>query len=366
VEFIEEQITMDIQGEEKLQIEKEEQGNQVEHIQHIEDNEDDVTNLKIPEIIWQRALCSVNEAEIQNYNFKFLSALMKNSKNLHYKRLKQILIDSIMNTTQNTPLLTSIKIMNCKLEKYEEKDFFKKAIDKYSKFLSANLPDDCNTNFVISNLVEVLKNKISEFHIDNDNENHKDTDKKDKLNEYIIKSLSSKINQEDLVENYNAKHNLLISRYIYEESYYTANKFKNELKLDEIISRIIETIPIQIEVDETSICNQYFEIYWKYSSLNLRNDAETIIEKLSLIFTSKTNSSKNSITKVFINNMILLVQEEIKIFSDKSLSLVGKIIEIIKKLKILDQTLLKDLFKNLTESLYVNKLFKMIFIDIFK
>jgi hypothetical protein len=319
--------------------------------------EDDVTSLKIPELIWQRALCNFpNETQqtILEYNFKFLNALMKNSKTLHNKRLKQTLIDAIQSLTSENSLVTQIEIINCKLEKYEEKDFFKKALEKYSKFIDTHLSE---SNFVLSRLIEALKNKISEFNLD--------SDKKDKINEYIIKSISNKINQNDLVENYVLRHNFIITEYIYEESYYTANKFKNDLKLDEIISNIVLKILENKNSNfDVTFTNEYFKMYWKYFSLNLRSDAETIMDNLCQIFMSNiaNKKNKNTITKVFLNNLILLVQDELKIFTDKSLSLITKIIDIVKKLKILDLDLLKEIYMNLTETLYVNS-FIYFFLD---
>jgi hypothetical protein len=206
-------------------------------------------------------------------------------------------------------------------------------------------------------LIEALKNKISEFNLD--------SDKKDKINEYIIKSISNKINQNDLVENYVLRHNFIITEYIYEESYYTANKFKNDLKLDEIISNIVLKILENKNSNfDVTFTNEYFKMYWKYFSLNLRSDAETIMDNLCQIFMSNiaNKKNKNTITKVFLNNLILLVQDELKIFTDKSLSLITKIIDIVKKLKILDLDLLKEIYMNLTETLYVNS-FIYFFLD---
>jgi hypothetical protein len=306
--------------------------------------DDDVINLQIPEIIWQRALANIESFKIDQeqiiseseLSFKFLAVLMKNSKHLNYKRLKNVIINHILKIHDN--LDTQIKIILSKLEKYDERDIFKKAISKFIKFVENH---NTNKNYIISKLFENLKLKVNEFSFD--------SDKKEQLNEYILKSLSKLIDQQDLIEGYLTHHNYFITQFIYDESFYQ-NKYNSLFELKNIISKIIFKT---FENGTSTLLNEYLIIYWKFAVNNLNQDAESTIDSLFIFYSENKKKINQNFNKIFFTNLIKIIKEDVKLFPDKSLVLTIKIIELIRKTKLTDLQVLKENFKNLTEMIFV-------------
>lgn len=310
---------------------------------------DEVTNLQIPEIIWQRALANIENFKVDqeqviseaDLSLKFLATLMKNSKHLSYKRLKDVIINHIVKISDS--LDTKIKIIFSKLEKYNEKDIFKKAISKFIKFVENN---NDNKNYIISKLIENLKLKVNEFSFD--------SDKKEQINEYILKNLSKLMDQQELIDGYISAHNYSLTQFIYDESTYSNNKYNNLFDLKNIITKIILK---NFENGTTALLNEYLNIYWKFAIYNLSQDAETTIDNLLTLYSQNKKKINQNFNKIFFTNLIKIIKEDVKLFPDRSLALTNKIIELIRKTNITDLQVLKENFKNLIEMIFVNNIF---------
>jgi hypothetical protein len=328
--------------------------------------------LKIPEIIWRRALEEVEEIS-SNYisnsyiicktnstpqfktkenalnifsqiTLKFLSALMKNSKDLHYERLEDELVNYILTNHSSSLNKLELKILITKsqLEKYDEKEYFKKAIENFLEIKDNHINE---TNFVLSNLIYILMDKITEYKFN--------SDQKDKINEYIINNIGNIIDQSSLVENFQSQESLSLCKYIFEESYYTGNKYKSIFDLENILIKIITKISEKTKSNlDWNMINIYLEIFCKFQSYNLNLSTETIMSNLNQLFLNKPLS--NNFKKILIENLILLGQDELKLFSDKLNVFTAEILSLIKKFKLSDISILKGLFEKLILMIYVS------------
>lgn len=276
---------------------------------------------------------------------KFLENLMKYGKSLNYKNLKNLIISSLPNNDINI----KIEIFKAKLEKYSDdpKIYFKKSIEKIKKLFAQTM--DIDYNIIINNLFNLLNTKIIN--------NIKDENEKEILYDYLFTNISDKINKDDLLENYNKIHNQNIIKIIYDYSFFNNNQNKSILNLD-LIEKIIFNITIK---NDFQALNFYFDIYWKYLIYIKNKDIETVIDKfindliINKTFNKRSKDQKfnNNLYKIFFDNIWKLIEEDIKFFPNKISEYMIKTDELIKKLKINDLSLLKDIFGCVIGVIYV-------------
>jgi len=308
---------------------------------------DDVINLKVPEIIWIKTLLHFQNKDTNNcffseINFKFLSALMKYGKKTNYKHLKNKILQKIKESKEND-LDTDVKIIYAKLEKYDNKNLLKKSIIKFQKLAEIN-PQ--RKNFILSQMITLLEEKNRNF----------SSEEKEKINDYIMTNISSKIDYQRLIQDIstlNYKESLTIIKYLYENLYYTGNKYKSFYDFDTLIEESTNKSFSNKQTNEV-IISEIIQIYWKFMVYNKNEDAEIIFTKLSnkLIQSVKGKQNVNMI-KYVLKSLCILLEEEIKLFSYKTLNYFNQVENILKQSKTMNQEVLKDIYKTLIEIVYV-------------
>lgn len=166
------------------------------------------------------------------------------------------------------------------------------------------------------------------------------------------------INQEELIKNYSNNYNITLAKLLYDNILYS--NYKNTMvDLDKIIDSIINNI--LSNNDQGSYINDYFNIYWKYYCIGKNSDAESICDNIVNMLVNKKNPNKNKLfNQVLLKNLCLLIEDDIKLYRYKCIVYVDKIDEILKKIKINDLSVLKELFMNLI-SLFIVRIVYLLF-----
>lgn len=313
---------------------------------------DDVVNLKVPEIIWMKTLMHFqNENDAHNeINLKFLSALMKYGIKTNYKPLKEKIITKIKEDGKSDNSLdTEVKIILAKLEKYDQKNLLKKSIHKFSKLSEACIE---KKNLIIGHMIILLEYKNRNF----------SSEEKEKINDYILTNISSKIDYMRLVEdtsNNNYKDTITILKFLYENIYYTGSKYKSLHDFDKLIDDVVNKSFSNPSTNDLLI-TEIIQIYWKYMIYNRNEDAETIFTNLSLKLIQSIKIKQNlNLFKNVLRSLCNLLEDEIKLFPFKTLNYFNQVENILKQTKIMNQEVFKDIYKTLVEIVYVILLFNL-------
>jgi hypothetical protein len=302
---------------------------------------DDITLLKVPEIIWLKAHENLKNKNLSNENIdlSFLSKLMKYGKKLQYKRLKNVIIENLFKNTQDTDIVgLECKVIKAKLEKYEKKEFLKKAIHKYLKLITKYTDQK---NKILSYLVNIVIEKSS------------DEENKDEIYKYLIQSIEPYIDQNDIIQNYTLSHNVSLIKFLFENTIYTHISLTT-LNLENVINKIIDAIIIG---GLQSGANEYFNLYWRFLVYNKNQDIEQIYENLANLVKNKKSAS--SFYHMLLRNLCAMIEDDIRIFPQKFNKYIDKIDTLLKSAKITDITILKDIWKYMLEILlnsYINGL----------
>jgi hypothetical protein len=185
-------------------------------------------------------------------------------------------------------------------------------------------------------MISYLEEKITNF----------SSEEKERINDYIITNISSKIDYQRLIQDIstvNYKESLTIIKYLYENLYYTGNKYKSFHDFDTLIEEATDKSFSNKQTNEVTI-SDIIQIYWKYMIYNKNEDAELIFKKLSnkLIQSVKGKQNVNMI-KYILKSLCILLEDEIKLFSFKTLNYFNQIENILKQSKIMNQEVLKDI-----------------------
>jgi hypothetical protein len=292
---------------------------------------DDILSLKVPEIIWHKAHENLKGFyKTVEIDLAFLSKLFKYGKNLNYKRLKNVLLDNIK---QNNPDSVDLEcnIVRAKLEKYDTKEYLKKAISKFTKLVPKY---EKSNNLVLANLINTFLQKAG-------NENL------DEAQDYLFKNIHMHIDTEDLAMNYLAQYNITLAKFTFEQCIFN-NQVNTSLNMEPLINSIITNI-VESNYAEANVnaVNEYFNLYWKFLVYNRNQDIQQIYEQIVGLLTNKNKAS--GFYFMMIKNLCTMIEDDIKIYSERFDDYVSKIDNIIRMKKITDLTMLKDIWKTMLE-----------------
>ena len=221
-------------------------------------------------------------------NLKFLSALMKYGNKLNYKILKDKFILKIREDQSliksSSEIETEKKIISAKLEKYDTKNLLKKSISKFIK-LSESAKE--KKNFIIAEMINFLEEKNKNF----------SSEEKEKINDFVFTNISSIIDYiklvDDIPSSIDYKESLTIFKFLYENLYYTGNKFKSyNNNFDKLIENALEKSFTAKNTNETFL-SQIIQIFWKYMIYNKSEEAESIFTKVSCKFIESLKGKQN-------------------------------------------------------------------------
>jgi hypothetical protein len=289
---------------------------------------DDIMQLKVPELIWLKALDNLKENHnTKEVNFSFLSRLMKYGKELRYKRLKNIIIERLTSEHNGSDLLCNI--IKAKLEKYDKPSILlNKAIVKFTKLLT-EYPKDIN--FILSNLVSVVKEDQSK----------------------LVPTMLKYLNTEDLINDYDKPYNINIIKFLYDNISAVSSDFNIDSLLDKVITKILNDLAIAPV--NNKVVDEYFNLYWK-QLFNDSNKFEQIYEYIRDKQIDKASPQSTSFFHIMIKNLCTMVKNEIRIFFEKFSYYVDKIDNLLTSKKIKDLTVVKDIWKYLLEIVIEYKL----------
>ena len=222
----------------------------------------------------------------------------------------------------------------------------KKSITKFLK-LSESAKE--KKNYMIAEMINFLEEKNKNF----------SSEEKEKINDYIFTNISSIIDYTKLVDDIPSsidnKESLTIFKFLYENLYYTGNKFKSNNNFDKLIENALEKSFTAKNTNEIFL-SQIIQIFWKYMIYNKSEEAESIFTKVSSKFIECLKGKQNlNLVKTVLKSLCSLLEDEIKLFPFKTLSYFTQIEIILKQTKIMDQEVLKEIYKRCIEIIFVTK-----------
>jgi hypothetical protein len=316
--------------EEKLTFQNEPLKKNKEPKPSILEESDEVLKLKIPQMIFNQTL---EHFKTQNFKIsksdiciKFLSTLMKHTKyNPNYKSLKKRIVEELKSCfSEKETLAFHIIIKSVLLDKYEEREYIKKALEKFKKLIVDYNSEKTAANIILSALIDLLQNMINSIE-----QNKLENENKEKLNDYIISQISLLINDEEIIKHPIQSDNARIYFYLLENSLFAQKRSQVKLLDEENIETIITNVLSNKENKE--LIGKYLNSYWQYllyaRNKNAKECYHSLIQKVD--FNRKECWYYNTILQALTQ----LIYEEFRTFSDNPVGNTEKLIEFIQTAK---------------------------------
>ena len=287
------------------------------------ENEDEILNLKIPEIIFDE-ICKKMEGKNIIEKNKFLLKLFENfikftnnNKFINSKFLENKIVQTIINLNKNDYLNILIKIKKIKLN---NNFLFENVINEFQSLLN-DKNNENYFNFIVYKIHKIIKKN------ENNDEN------------IFFEKLKNFISLDNLINNYNKFNNIKILFTLFNDFSITENYFDIK-KLKEIFENIFKKI---IENNETNLLNEIFNI------LNLiREEDKNLFEFFDNNIKFNKNNNNKFLEKFFFEYCKIISNEIQFYLNSQDLKKYFKLL--INKIKML------DLNFNIYNSLYYNYL----------
>lgn len=266
-------------------------------------DDDDITNLKIAEVIWIdtlnkfNAINNKNKITITDISLMFLSKLEQYARKTNYVQLENKIIQSILNDNPNN-ISIQLSILTRKLEKYSnENEYINYMISECTNLFNNTLKDQLNHLWLL-----LLKYILSR-------------ENKENLLRLLFKVLYPKLNLHDVFSNYDqGKYNLslieiLTDSSVIDQTKHLSNKNNDNRSLNEII------YDIYISIIENSR-GECIEIIFKIMS-NLYNED---FDYAKIFSVQLTNQPSDFIVK-YIKQVIILIPKIVAYDPDLQITL---------------------------------------------
>ena len=304
------------------------------------ENEDEILNLKIPEIIFDEICKKIENKNIIEKN-KFLLKLFenfikftKNNKFINSKFLENKIIQTIINLNKNDYLNILIKIKKIKLN---NNFLFENVINEFQSLLN-DKNNENYFNFIIYKIHKIIKKN------ENNDEN------------IFFEKLKNFISLDNLINNYNKFNNIKILYTLFNDFSITENYFDIK-KIIEIFENIFKKI---IENNEINLLNDIFKV------LNLiREEKKNLFEFFDNNIKFNKNNNNKFLEKFFFEYCKIISNEIQFYLNSQDLKKYFKLL--INKIKILDLNfnIYNSLYYNYL-NLLINKIFELNDIQLYK
>lgn len=240
-----------------------------------EDKHDEVLKLRIPEIVYRKALEQFKGKETE-ISLKFLENLYKNGKDLNIKDLKHAIKEIITQNLANKE--DSVKMILTSLEKYDDKNFFKHCFRKVGKVENENI------NLALKLVLKKIEQRFDHIDLKSVEKEH--------LLQFIINNIEKIINLDQIFESSNFE-NIEILEYLL------------KLKKDHphLIFKVLTEENLTKYFQNNNLITKLPNIFSEFLFIQNKHDSKATFEQIC----SKLTNNKNNKSLFF--SLINIIRE---------------------------------------------------------